>query len=190
MRPRQCSSRSDPVLSRQVLTQLLEIVRKRDTFEPILPEMIMADGEGEISLRKDDFRPAATSSAFLPPEAAAWTAQPELSQREAAYAWNMGMVVYTLLAGCGCSAHQTALAASDRLPSETSQRKRCMKRRSPLCLHVRVGMPLLRGLPDTTSACMPAALYDFGHRRLDGDAQSGARATRQAQCELSRAAAS
>lgn len=35
----------------QVLQQLVEIVRIRDSFALILPEMIMANEQGEVSLR-------------------------------------------------------------------------------------------------------------------------------------------
>ena len=52
-----------PACRAQVLSQLIEIARQRETFTVILPEMIMANDNGEISLR--DLRGARPHAAVV-----------------------------------------------------------------------------------------------------------------------------
>ena len=87
----------------QVLSQLFEQVRRRDSFALIRPEMVVANEYGDVSLQEisEADQGSMTSSAFIPPEmaSAALLDAVDAEGRKAAYVWNLGVTVYALLAG-------------------------------------------------------------------------------------------
>lgn len=87
----------------QVLSQLFEQVRRRDSFALIRPEMVVANEYGDVSLQEisEADQGSITSSAFMPPEmaSAALLDAVDAEGRKAAYVWNLGVTVYALLAG-------------------------------------------------------------------------------------------
>ena len=87
-----------------VLSQLLSLVRSRDAYALIRPEQLTIEKD-TVAIRDDTLgggasaSNAATAGAFLPPECRGTLDFSRITDSQAAYAWNLGMLFYTLLAG-------------------------------------------------------------------------------------------
>ena len=145
----------------QVLPQLVGIVRHRSTFALILPESILVSTTGDICLERgctglipssSKHRNAGShqgrsadaqmTSAFVPPELSTddrWDSLTD-SAREAAYSWNLGVSVFTMLAGYPPFAATSADACPFFADFESSHRLACPPHFSSAAIGILVAM--------------------------------------------------